>query len=187
MRMFNKLPRTIYINNKEIIVNTDYRIFVRFEVEMQENDTKKAIRNVLSSFYPAFLLREGITNEMVDKFIWFYKCGITEEEEKSLKSNNKASTRARAYDYRYDSDLIFGAFMETYRIDLSRANLHWWKFKALLKSLNGNTEFCKIKSYRMYDGEDKNLLELKEAYKLPPSKQEIEAEIRRDKLYEALK
>lgn len=181
MRMYNKLPHTLIINNKEITINTDYRLFVRFEIEMQGNDTKKAIQNVLSAFYPAFLLN-NITNEMVDKFIWFYKCG----KEDTTKKSSKKGSKDRAFDYEIDDDLIYSAFMETYNIDLSKY-MHWWKFKALLGGLNSECEFCKIKSYRLYDGKDKNLLELKEAYKLPPTKIELEDKLRQQKLYETLK
>lgn len=180
MRMYNKLPQTLIINNKEITINTDYRLFVRFELEMQENDTKKAIKNVLSAFYPAFLLK-SITNEMVDKFIWFYKCGKEDKPHKSGKGKN-----VRAYDFKEDDDLIYSAFLETYGIDISR-EMHWWKFKALFNGLNSECEFCKIKSYRLYDGKDKNLLELKDFYKLPPTQNEIEDKLRQQKLYEALK
>ena len=179
MRMYNKLPHSVTINNREITINTDYRLFVKFELEMQGNDTKKAIRNVLSAFYPAFSL---ITEEMVDKFIWFYKCG----KQEVAKSNKKSGKNIRSYDYKIDDDLIYSAFMETYHIDLSKP-LHWWKFKALFNGLNSECEFCKIKSYRLYNGKDKNLLELKEYYKLPPTKIELEDKIRQEKLYEALK
>lgn len=181
MRMYNKLPHTLEINNKEIKINTDYRLFVKFELEMQGNDTKKAILNVLSAFYPAFLLK-NITSEIVDKFIWFYKCG----KEETQKGNKKGGKSQRAFDYKEDDELIYSAFMECYNIDLSKY-MHWWKFKALFKGLSSECEFCKIKSYRMYDGKDKNLLELKEYYKLPPTQNEIEDRIRQNKLYEALK
>ena len=179
MNLYNKLPHKVKINNKEITINTDYRLFVRFEIEMQENDTKRAIKNVLSAFYPAFLLNK-ITDEMIDQFIWFYKCGRNDVS-KCGKGQN-----LRAYDYEIDDELIYSAFMETYRIDLSKG-MHWWKFKALFKGLNSECEFCKIKSYRLYDGKDKDLLELKEHYKLPPTKGEIEDRIRQNKIYEALK
>lgn len=183
MRMYNKLPHKITINNKEITINTDYRLFVKYELEMQGNDTKEAILNVLKGFYPAFLLN-NITMEMVDKFIWFYKCG--KEDEKQQSSKSKKGKQPRAYDYEIDDDLIYSAFMETYRIDLSKP-MHWWKFKALFNGLNSECEFCKRKSYRIYDGKDKNLLELKELYKLPPTKSEIDDKLRQQKLYEQLK
>lgn len=181
MSLYNKLPHTVKINNKEITINTDYRLFVRFEIEMQENDTKKAILNVLSAFYPAFLL-SNITEEMINQFLWFYKCG----KDTPTKKSNKKSKNTRAFDYKVDDELIYSAFMETYRIDISKY-MHWWKFKALFNGLNSETEFCKIKSYRLYDGKDKELLELKEFYKLPPTKSEIEEQLRHNKLYEALK
>lgn len=183
MNLYNKLPHTVIINNKKITINTDYRLFVKFEIEMQGNDTKKAIQNVLSAFYPAFLLK-NITNEMIDKFLWFYKCGKSEEIEKSHKT--KSRKQERPFDYEIDESLIYSAFMECYHIDLSNY-MHWWKFKALFNGLNSETEFCKIKSYRLYDGKDKNLLELKEFYKLPPTKLEISDKLRQQKLYEILK
>ena len=181
MNLYNKLPHTVKINNKEITINTDYRLFVKFELEMQGNDTKQAILNVLSAFYPAFLLK-NITTEMIDKFIWFYKCGKQDEE----KPNKSSKKTARAFDYEIDEELIYSAFMECYHINLSNY-MHWWKFKALFKGLNSECEFCKIKSYRLYDGKDKNLLDLKDYYKLPPTGNELENNIRQQKLYEALK
>ena len=181
MRMYNKLPHKVMINNREININADYRLFVRFEIEMQGNDTKRAIQNVLSAFYPAFLLNQ-ISNEMVDKFIWFYKCGGNDDEQ----GKGKQGKRQRSFDYIVDQELIYSAFMECYHIDLSKP-LHWWKFKALFKGLNSECEFCKIKSYRIYDGKDKNLLELKDFYKLPPTQNELDDKLRQPKIYEALK
>ena len=180
MRMYNKLPLTLKINNEEVKINTDYRLFVKFEIEMQENDTKRAVKNVLSAFYPVFLLN-NITEEMIDKFLWFYRCG----KEETLKKSGKGSN-IRSYDYVIDDDLIYSAFMECYNIDLSKY-MHWWKFKALFKGLNSECEFCKIKSYRLYKGKDENLLELKEYYKLPLTGIELENKIRQDNLYELLK
>ena len=180
MNLYNKLPHTVKINNREITINTDYRLFVKFEIEMQGNDTTKAIQNVLSAFYPAFLLK-NISDEMINKFLWFYKCGKEDSPKKS-----KGGKNTRAFDYEIDEELIYSAFMECYGIDLSKY-MHWWKFKALFNGLNSDCEFCKVKSYRIYDGKDKNLLELKDFYKLPLSKIEMEDKLRQDKIYNALK
>lgn len=88
------------------------------------------------------------------------------------------------YSYEYDDEYIFSAFWQEYRIDLTRDRVHWWKFKALLKSLKDDVQFEKIKSYRAYKGEDKNLKELREYYKLPLPKSEQD---RLDALYDTLK
>lgn len=62
--------------------------------------------------------------------------------------------------------------------------LHWWKFKALLKSLKDDTEFVKIQGYRSYTGDDKNMKELKDYWELPKP---IDEQQRLDCLYESLK
>ena len=84
-----------------------------------------------------------------------------------------------------DDKYIYSAFKEQYNIDLNSIKyLHWWKFKALLKSLKEDTEFVKIKGYRAYEGKDKNMNELKEYWELPKPSNEKE---RLNALYETLK
>lgn len=69
-------------------------------------------------------------------------------------------------------------------IDLAYDKVHWWKFKALLKSLKSDVEFVKIKGYRAYTGNDKNMLELRDYWALPKPADEKE---RLNKIYEILK
>lgn len=88
------------------------------------------------------------------------------------------------FSYEYDDEYIYGAFYEQYGIDLAYDKLHWWKFKALLKSLKDDTEFVKIKGYRAYIGEDKNMIELRNYWELPLP---VEEQQRLDRLYEILK
>ena len=119
--------------------------------------------------------------EACEKIVWFYRCG----RENYHKSSGKGTVEtSQIYSYDYDDEYIYGAFLEQYGIDLSIDKVHWWKFKALLKSLKDDTEFVKIKGYRAYDGKDENLKALKEYWTLPLLKTEQE---RLDKLYETLK
>lgn len=55
---------------------------------------------------------------------------------------------------------------------------------ALLKSLKDDTQFEKIKGYRAYTGDDKNILNLKKYWELPLP---IEEQERLNKVYELLK
>ena len=103
--MYSKLPRSIKIKNERFIINTDFRIFINFEEEKTQGiDTKKAVNNALQSFYPAFylIIQKGLINEAVDKFIWFYKCGKTDEVSKS----GKGKAKKESFRYSYD-DLYF--------------------------------------------------------------------------------
>lgn len=189
IRMFNKLPYFVYLKNEKYFINTDYRIFVEFEIKMQGKDNEKVIYNTLNKFYPAFfkILDKGLLNEAVDKFIWFYFCGKDKEQIKNEDNNKKRVQKkdVRIYDYDYDCDLIWSAYFDK-GIDLTTNKLHWWKFRALFKSLDENCEFRKVMGYRSYEGKDKDMLKLKELNKLPLSEfEEIEKE-RHNKIFDEL-
>lgn len=184
--MYNKLPRYVYLKKEKFIINTDYRIFIEFEERMQEQGDKEVIVDTLKSFYPAFfkIIRNNLLLEAVDKFLWFYRCG-KEDEEIPKKASNKS--HSRAFSYNHDDLYIWGEFRRNYGLDLSIAHIHWWKFKAMWLCLPNDCEFNKIKGYRTYTGKDKDLLELKDYYKLPLTKAELADKLRRDKIYEMLK
>ena len=186
MNMFYNLPYFVKIKNKKYAIRTDYRIFAKYEEEMQdrnEENRKKAIAKVLRRFYPAFLeiIKNNLLEEAIDKFIWFYECG--RKNYHKVKSG-KGTKREEKYSFNYDDEYIYSAFYEKYRIDLSKSYVHWWKFQALLKGL-GECEFTKIKGYRCYNGKDKEMLEIKEYWALP-KKQNIEYEKRKAKILKQL-
>lgn len=183
--MYYKLPYYVYLKNEKYYINTDFRIFIEYEEEMQGKDKKQASINCLSKFYPAFLkiIEKGLLEEAIDKFIWFYKCDKPDIEYKIKGSKLKK----QIYSYKYDDLYIWGAFKQYFNVDLTRVNLHWWKFRAMWLSLPRESEFSKIKGYRSYDGKDKDILDLKEYYKLPLSEAEISDSLRRKEIYESLK
>ena len=188
MIMFNKLPYFVYLNNKKYKINVDFRNMIKFEKRIQDrtiDKTEKIIRS-LQYFYPFFynniyalITKPELYKEACDKMIWFYKCGREQP-----KRSGKGVPTSQIYDYDYDDEYIYGAFYEKYRIDLSKDRVHWWKFKALMKSLTDDVEFVKIQGYRAYKGDDKNMKELKEFYKIPLPQSEQD---RLDALYESLK
>lgn len=184
--MYSKLPRYVYLKNEKFIINTDYRIFIEFEEKMQEEGNKKVIVDTLKAFYPAFfkIKNDEMLLEAIDKFLWFYRCGKSEEE---YYNQNSKGDKGRNFSYKHDALFIWGAYFQTFGVDLSYKKIHWWRFKAMWLSLPNDTQFNKIKSYRSYKGNDKDILELKNYYKLPMTKQELADKIRRDKLYEMLK
>lgn len=191
MTMFRKLPYFVILQEKKYRINVDFRNMISFEKILQDKSVSKTekIEYVLRHFYPAFFSLENyqkllynpqLYKEACDKLIWFYKCG---RDDYHRMGNGKGSNK-QIYSYNYDDEYIYGAFYEQYGIDLSYDIVHWWKFKALLKSLKDDTEFVKIKGYRAYTGEDKNMLELKKYWELPLP---VEEQERLDKLYETLK
>lgn len=189
INMYGKLPHYVYLKNERFIINADFRIFIDFEEDiLQGMSIKEVTKKTLSRFYPAFLeiYQKGLFEEAIEKFVWFYQCGKTEIEEKpkSKKSNIK---RSQIYSYYHDHMLIWGTYKQYFNVDLSKDKLHWWKFRAFWETIPSSAEYSKIKGYRAYDGKDKEMLDLKEHYKLPPTKVELEEQARRDKIFEALK
>lgn len=184
--MYYKLPQSVYLKNKKYYINTDYRIFIEFEERMQDEGTNKVIVETLQSFYPAFFkIQDKETMlEAVDKFLWFYQCGKSENELSQKKGNKR---NIRAFSYKYDDLYVWGEFKRNFNVDLTKDHIHWWKFKSMWLTLPHDCEFNKIKGYRTYTGNDKDILELKEYYKLPLTGVELADKIRRDKIYEALK
>lgn len=187
LEYYNRLPHYVKINNEKFIINADYRIFINFEMEMQGNDKKKAIYNALNSFYPAFshIYKKGYFNEAVEEFIKFYQMNNVDSYKQGRTTKN-AKKISQIYNYQYDAKLICGAYKIYAGVDLHKY-LHWWTFKEIWDNLPSECEFVKVKSYRAYSGDDKNILELKEFYKLPLTEYELQDKIRRDKIYEALK
>lgn len=192
MIMFNKLPYFVILQGEKYKINVDYRNMLSFEKKLQDKSVSNSekIKYGLRHFYPAFFYAENFNKlicnpqlykESCEKLIWFYKCG--REDYHKGKGNGKVGNK-QIYSYDYDDEYIYGAFYEQYAIDLSKNKVHWWKFKALLKSLKDDTEFVKIKGYRAYEGDDKNMNNLKEYWKLPLP---IEEQERLDRLYDALK
>lgn len=184
--MYNELPHFVYLKNEKYFINTDYRIFIEFEEKMQGKNTKQVIYDCLSKFYPAFYIIQdnNLLNEAVDQFIWFYKCG--KEDRQTTKKDNKGSTKS-IFSYLYDDQIIWGAYYSQFKVDLSTIKLHWWKYKAMWLSLDSECQFSKIRGYRAYNGKDKEILELKDMYKLPPNELELEDIDRKKKIFEELK
>jgi hypothetical protein len=173
------------LNKTKYAINTDYRMFIEFEMEMASEDKKEAINNALYRFYPDIeeIIQKGLIMEAIDAFILFYHCGIVEDyqEGRTTKHQKKAS---QIYNYQYDAQMICGAYA-MYGYDLHRY-MHWWKFKEIWNSLPSECEYAKIKSYRAYDGTDQEQIELREFYKLPPTEAEIKDALRREEIFNQL-
>lgn len=168
------LDRLPHYTNSGLKLRTDFRESIKFELLMQDTnlDVKTKVIQALKLYYYDISKIENI-KEATEDILWFYACGRKKQkvdENKSEEKNNK-----QIYSYEFDDEYIYSAFMEQYKIDLNSIKyLHWWKFKALLNSLNENTQFVKIMGYRSVDLskiKDKdmkaNYEKLKKQYSLP--------------------
>ncbi|MDU1584824.1 MAG: bacteriophage Gp15 family protein [Clostridium sp.] len=142
------VPTTVNIDNKEYEINSDFRTSILFELLMQDGTIEEddKILMVLQLYYPD--IPENI-KEAIEQMLWFYRCG---KDVSSSKGNSKSKGVTQIYSFEYDDDYIYAAFLDQYNIDLQDIEyLHWWKFKAMFKSLKDDNMIVKIMGYRSMD------------------------------------
>lgn len=177
--LINKLPQH---TDSGLRIRTDFRESIKFELLMQDrtiSDDKK-IRMVLNLYY---YRPEQIKDlkKALEEIVWFYKGG---DKIEAKNSKEKEGKKKQIYSYEFDAEYIYSAFMEQYKIDLNSIKyLHWWKFKALLISLNENILFSKIMGYRAMNinkikdkDMKKHYKKMKKIYALPDMRSEEEKE-----------
>ncbi|MGN0502453.1 MAG: Gp15 family bacteriophage protein, partial [Ruminococcus sp.] len=136
--LINTVPESLTIAGTEFEINTDFRVWLKFEMFLSDEveDSKATLLDIKKLIFKSKIPPDRADEETTEQILWFYRCG--KPEQKGGKSSKKI------FDYDYDDGYICAAFMEQYHIDLNKANLHWWKFHALMLSLSENTEFVKI-------------------------------------------
>lgn len=141
--LIHKLPTEV----NGMVINTDFKISILFELLMQDIKVPKDLKlmKTLQLYYPDF---EKISNheKAIEQILWFYRCGKELANSNKSNENNKSN---QIYSYEFDDNYIYSAFLQQYNIDLQEVKyMHWWKFKALFDGLNENTEIVKIMGYR---------------------------------------
>lgn len=134
-------PESMNIDGHQYKINTDFRIMLRIEKLLQEENENKA-EKVFQLFYGE--LPKDI-EKATEQFLWFYRCGKPEKQ----AEKGKGETAKRIYSFEYDGEYIFAAFLDQYSIDLVEIEtLHWWKFRALFEALKPDHVFCEIRKCR---------------------------------------
>ena len=142
MSLYTIPPHTITVDGVEYHVETDFRTWVRFQGVLLDDKTNDEKAENLCKLMAEMCLPQ--TKEALDAMLQFYAGASTENQTGS-------GGNVQAYDFEKDSEYIFSAFLDSYGIDLTTAKLHWWRFKALFKSLPEDCQMCKIMMYRTID------------------------------------
>ena len=167
----DRLPTTIEVDGKTYEINSNFRTGIKFEIMIDEKKSgSDIVKEALKLFYP--VIPQNI-EEAVQKIVWFYCCGQTS------KSIGTSGISQRAYSFKHDAGYIYSAFLQQYGIDLQMAELHWWQFRYLFRSLSEDCLITKIMQYRtaeitsgMSKSEKDRIRKLKRIYALPLSDEE---------------
>lgn len=161
-----KLPR-------KVPIHADYRTSIRYELLMMDplkTDDEKLSRALLLYYgEEAYRMTPDELLKAVDAILWFYTCGKEMDEIDEVVKKGDAKGRPadmnRVYDYEYDADYIYTAFLQQYGVDLQEESLHWWKFRAMFQALTDQCEFVKIMGYRSMEISNSMTKSQKEFYR----------------------
>lgn len=154
------LPNTVKVGGRFFLVNTDFRAWMKFEIEVS-----RIRKNVEQELDVSYLFPGEAPDyfDVNDLFVF--------SRPQSILPRQITYREVIVLDYELDADLIYAAFMEQYGIDLVEVDeLHWHKFLALMKGLNGSTTLAKVMSYRGYEKTDSKkdpYEELRRAWEIP--------------------
>lgn len=149
--LLDYLPDTVIVNGKGYAINSDFRTGIIFDklLNDKELDNREIVESALDLYYEEEIPED--TGEALKSILNFYSCGDMKES-KPKEQSSKQINQPRIYDYDFDADYIFAAFLTQYRIDLNEIEyLHWWKFQALFKSLESHNKIVEIMGYRATD------------------------------------
>lgn len=160
------LPDTIEVAGEAFLLNTDYRVWLRFVIEFESWDKhgELNIEYLFKDGLPVFWSREDY-NAILE---FAFPINVVPRGEEPTE---------KILDYVIDSDYIYSAFMQQYHIDLLKTDMHWHVFKALLNGISSGTKLHEIMGYRSYTGEkiknqDELYKRLKNAWDLPVEESE---------------
>lgn len=139
-------------------INTDFRVGIQlcniFDDGYKEEDDKidDAIDLLFGAGVPVLVDDNGdmdIDYETIYRCInWFMNGGT--EPEPSKQQAPQGLSKDIPYDFDVDADYIFAAFVQQYRVDLTKIRMHWFKFLALFKGLK-DTTFNRLQEIRTQD------------------------------------
>ena len=162
------LPNVVTINGSPYSIYTDFRLWMRFEIELGR--LKKEQRMDVSYLFKNEMPSHCNFNEL-----------LVFSRPKSELPRQWKSSDTIVLDYELDGDYIYSAFWGQYGIDLVEVEeLHWHKFLALLKGLRDSEKMSQIMSYRCYErSEEKKDIyeELRYAWRIERITEEEQEEI----------
>ncbi len=173
MYNFSEFPTAFESGGKRYPIHTDFREWIRFESMLTNSDVPENLKTVIGL---RMIFADNVPDDILSaaEFIfWFYRGG---QERKITRSEDTALESRRVYDFEYDSEYVFAAFLGQYGINLAHTDyMHWWEFRALFKGLRE----CRMTDIMGYRGAEISddlpesrkafLLDMQELYELPIS------------------
>ena len=132
---------------KGYLIRTSFRIGIQISLCLQDEDYSEEERVLIAL---NLLYGNGMPQDLdvaMEGLNWFISCG--NDNNKNGSVNDK-----QLFYWDFDNERIFSSFLATYGIDLTKEDMHWFKFIAMIGSLNKDCAFNKAIEIRDYDMKD---------------------------------
>lgn len=135
-------PEYAEIKGKEYKIDTSWQNALEcFKIIQDKSITDE--ERTLAVIYKIFdFIPKEDLNLFLEKAIIFLSCGETQQEQKSRKKD---------MDLIQDQKWIIPSFMSDYHIDLSKEDMHWWRYINLIQGLTPNSVLSNVREIRNYD------------------------------------
>lgn len=139
-------PKYADINGEKIPLNTGYKNALKC-LEVINDFTISDLERTLALIYLMFgyIPDDELIEAYLEKAVLFLQCGKTTEEQGSHEAD---------MDLIYDRKYINASFMQVYRIDLDKTDLHFWQFIEYIEGLPSDCALSKVREIRSCDVKD---------------------------------
>ena len=170
MKLQDTLPDTIMIGRRKYKVDLDFRNVLNMMETLSRDDLIPEARDYLAV-------------KCVMKPPKNVQAALIALKRILFPDTQKGADRQKITDFVQDADLIRGAFLQSYNINLFRDKLHWLEFSSLLSCLPEGTRYSEILGIRSrpmpkatkYNAEERQwLAKAKAAYALEMTEKEAE-------------
>ncbi|WP_101698498.1 bacteriophage Gp15 family protein [Clostridium minihomine] len=155
--LIDGLPTVVEIDGQEYELNTDYRIGLQIMTAFEDPELTGFEKQVvmLNLLYSEIPPNRVVSTELAVKFL---NC------DQDAKPGEVDGDSARYYSWTQDARYIMAAIEQTYHIDLSVTNLHWWRFSYMFLDLPEDCFFSRLIYLRKQKAKGKLTKEEKEWY-----------------------
>lgn len=152
--ILNPMPDFLEVGGEKIFIHTDFRTWIRFDEALFWSDKpiEERMYSALDICYGGNIPAD--IPQAARAAIGFYAQRdeqIPEMAENAQGGQGGTSRGRQIYSFTHDASLIYAAFMAQYSIDLTKADLHWWLFRALFEGLTDENKICKVMEIRSVD------------------------------------
>ena len=148
----DRLPNCVSVDGKSYPVNVGFKNWVKAQhIASLQSGSQTDILKALFLCYkkrlpPSMSLAcQGIADFYAGAF------KIDENAKIDAKNSQKPARRTRIFDFYHDSRYIYSDFLSFYGIDLTRENIHFYKFCALFEGLSDSCKMTGIMKIRATD------------------------------------